>query len=332
MDKLDETLTSAPEFDAQRALARFRSNATARGIVPRAGWTDALIARISLAQTTWLRAASVAAAVVLVATALAMTGIAGTFLTVFEPKQVATIRIDPRDMSGVPDPTEYGTLTWITRPQWKSAADAAAAATSAGFAPLVPSSLPAGVPTKATFAVTGEGKATFQFDEAKARAAAAKVGAAAAPMPAAIAATTLTMSGGPAIVQQYGGTASTPTDPTSFAGSPPLVIVQAKAPVVTSNGATVDELRDYALKQPGIPPAVAAQIRAIGDPIRTLMIPIGIDLQDAKAVTVRGTQGYLVGDRTGLGSAVVWLENGYVIGVLASVSDTDLIALVNSLR
>jgi len=110
------------------------------------------------------------------------------------------------------------------------------------------------------------------------------------------------------------------------------MIVQAKAPVVTSNGATVDELRDYALRQPGIPPAVAAQVRAIGDPVRTLMIPIGINVQDAKPVTVRGTQGYLVGDSTGLGSGVIWLENGYVIGVLGSLRDADLIALVNSLR
>jgi hypothetical protein len=133
-------------------------------------------------------------------------------------------------------------------------------------------------------------------------------------------------------MQQYGGAQNAAPDPAAFGGSPPLLIVQTKAPLVTSNGASVEELRDYALKQPGIPPSVAAQIRAIGDPIRTLMVPIGIDLQDAKAVTVRGTTGYLVGDSTGLGSGVVWLENGYVIGVMGSLTDSQLISLVNGLR
>jgi hypothetical protein len=195
----------------------------------------------------------------------------------------------------------------------------------------VPSSLPAGVPSQARFAVMGEAKATFQFDEAKARTAAARVNATLPPMPPAIATTTLTMSGGPAIMQQYGGAQNAAPDPAAF-GSAPLLIVQTKAPLVTSNGATVEELRDYALKQPGIPPSVAAQVRAIGDPIRTLMVPIGIDLQDAKAVAIRGTTGYLVGDSTGLGSGVVWLENGYVIGVMGSLTDSQLISLANGLR
>jgi hypothetical protein len=49
-------------------------------------------------------------------------------------------------------------------------------------------------------------------------------------------------------------------------------------------------------------------------------------------VTVRGTTGYLVGDGTGLGSGVVWLENGYVIGVMGSLTDSQLISLVNGLH
>jgi hypothetical protein len=325
-------MSPTPEFDARQALARFRERAGRERIVPSASWSAALAARLSIASVAWTRPAVAAVAVIAIVSTAALTGVAETILTVFEPKQVATIQVDPSQLNGIPDPTEYGTLTWLAQPQWRSVADATAAQAGAGFAPLVPSSLPAGVPSQARFAVMGEAKATFQFDEAKARAAATRVNATIPPMPPVIATTTLTMSGGPAIMQQYGGAPNVPADTAAFGGNPPLLIVQAKAPLVTSNGATVNELRDYALKQPGIPPSVAAQIRAIGDPIRTLMVPIGIDLQDAKEVTVRGTQGYLVGDSTGLGSGVVWLENGYVIGVMGSLTESQLISLVNGLR
>jgi hypothetical protein len=324
-------MSPMPDFDAHAALARFRERAEHERIVPTGSWIAALAARLSIASVAWTRPAIAAVAVIAIVSTAALTGVAETILTVFEPKQVATIRVDPSQLRGIPDPTEYGTLTWITQPQWRPVADASAAQAGAGFAPLVPSSLPAGVPSQARFAVMGEAKATFQFDEAKARTAAARVNATLPPMPPAIATTTLTMSGGPAIMQQYGGAQNAAPEPAAF-GSAPLLIVQAKAPLVTSNGATVEELRDYALKQPGIPPSVAAQVRAIGDPIRTLMVPIGIDLQDAKEITVRGTRGYLVGDSTGLGSGVVWLENGYVIGVMGSLTESQLISLVNGLH
>lgn len=331
-DRDEKLFASSPEFDAATALGRFQERVRSERILPKVSWSAALAARISLASGAFARPVIAALGVIVLAFAATVTGVAETFLTVFEPKQIATIQVDPRQLGSIPDPTAYGTLTWMSRPAWRDVADASAAAAAAGFAPLVPSSLPATVPAGARFAVMPEGKATFQFDEAKARAAAAKANATMPPMPAAIAATTLTMSGGPAVMQQYGGAPNAAPDQAAWGGNPPVLIVQTKAPVVTSNGATVDELRDYALQQPGIPPSVAAQVRAIGDPVRTMLIPVGVDLNDAKPITVRGTQGYLFGDDTGLGSGIVWLERGYVFGVLGSLKEADLLALVNGLR
>lgn len=337
MDKHDRDerllVSPLPSFDSAAALGRFRERVRRDRIVQSVSWRAALAARISLTRGAWTTRPLIAAlGVVVLATAATATGVAETILTVFEPKQVATIQVDPRQMGSIPDPTAYGTLTWVTQPSWREVPDASAAAAAAGFTPLVPSSLPAGVPAQARYGVMGEAKATFQFDEAKATAAAARVNATLPPMPAAIAATTLTMTGGPAVMQQYGVAPSVPSDGAAWGGNPPVMIVQARAPVVTSNGATVEELRDYALKQPGIPPSVAAQVRAIGDPVRTLLLPVGLDANDAKPVRVRGTQAYFFGDDTGLGSAIVWLERGYVIGALGSLKEADLIALVNGLR
>ena len=329
----DERLLEShiPDFDSAAALGRLRERVATERIVPRVAWTDGLAARISLSRGTWLRPAVAFVAAVLVVGAAAFTGVADTVLTVFEPKQVGTVQVDPSQLRGIPDPSQYGTLTWIAKPSPHPVADASAAAAEAGFTALVPASLPAGVPAGPRFIVAGEAKATFQFDEAKARAAAARVNATIPPMPKAIAATTLTMTGGPAIMQQYGSGVTTYSGDPALRGAP-LIIVQAKAPVVTSNGATVQELRDYALAQPGIPPSVAAQIRAIGDPIGTLLVPVGIDVQSARTVTIRGTQGYMIGDQTGLGSGLFWLERGYVIAVMGSLKESDLIALVNALR
>lgn len=306
----------APSFDTAAALGRFRERAGREAIVPRASWRSALAARLTLASPGLVRPATVLVGVLVLAFAATATGVAGTILTIFEPKQVATVRVDMRELQNVPDPSEYGTFTWVTEPVESDAADAAAAAAAAGFTPLVPATLPDGVTESPTFRVVTQGTATFQFDEGKARDAAARANATIPPMPEAIKATTLTMTGGPLVAQQYGT----------------VTIVQAKAPVVTSNGASVQELRDYALAQPGIPPSVAAQVRAIGDPVRTMLIPIGMDVDDARSVTVRGTQGYVVGDDTGLGSGVVWLEDGYVFAAFGPLKETDLMALVESLR
>ena len=332
----DERLLESrtPDFDSHAALERSRQRVAAEGIVPRRTWTDAVATRLAFSRGTWMRPVVAAVAVVLVVSAAAFTGVADTVLTVFEPKQVATVQVDPTQLRGVPDPSEYGTLTWIVRPSPHAVADGAAASAEAGFAPLVPASLPQGVPSAVKVLVVNESKATFQFDAAKARAAAARVNATIPPMPSAVAATTLTLTGGPAIVQQFGG----PANAKDATGAPPvgagpfLFVVQAKAPVVTSNGATVQELRDYALAQPGIPPSVAAQIRAIGDPIGTLLIPIGISKETLHPVTVRGTQGFAMGDQSGLGSGVFWIERGYVIGVMGSIKESDLISLVNGLH
>jgi hypothetical protein len=331
-DREEALLRTAPDFDATAALRRMRGRVAAAGIEPRPSLLTGIAARLALRPGGWLRPAGAAAGVVLVATALAFTGLADTILTIFEPKQVVAIRVDPQDLRGVPDPTQYGTLTWIAQPSWHAVGDIDAASAEADFRPLVPASLPSGVPSVARWATMGQAKATFQFDEAKAKAAAARVNATIPPMPAAIANTTLTMTGGPAVMQQYGAAPNVPPDSAAWGGNPQLVLVQARAPLVTSNGATVQELRDYALAQPGIPPSVAAQIRAIGDPVATLLVPIGFDLQDARLVTVRGMRGYVVGDQTGLGSGVVWVEGGFVHLAFGSLREAELISLVNGLR
>ena len=113
---------------------------------------------------------------------------------------------------------------------------------------------------------------------------------------------------------------------------PTLLIAQSKAPVIRSDGASLDELRSFMLAQPGISPQLAAQVRAIGDPGQTLILPIPLDLASGKAITVRGVRGVFVGDSTGLGSAVVWVADGLVNVVAGSLGEKELLGVADSLR
>lgn len=320
-----ERLLSADEapVDSAAGLRRFRESVHTRGIG----------AYRTPARRRWTQALAAAATVAALFAGLTITGVADSFFTIFQPKQVAPLSIGTGDLAGLPDLSEYGTLTITTQPAYRQAATLDVARAETGIAPLRATTLPAGVTGDARIYTVSRGEGTFRFDEAKLRTSADRVSRTPPPMPANIAASTLNVSGGPAIVQTYGGAFDPKLDPKTMpANVPTLLIAQAKAPVVRSDGASLDELRAYMLSQPGISPQLAAQIRAIGDPSQTLLVPIPMDLASGKSVTVRGTPGVFVGDSTGLGSAVVWVADGVVNVVAGSLGEKELLAVADSLR
>ncbi|MHB8631821.1 MAG: hypothetical protein ACYC9W_07830, partial [Candidatus Limnocylindria bacterium] len=134
---------------------------------------------------------------------------------------------------------------------------------------------------------------------------------------------TLLLTGGPVILITYG---------TGGHDGRAVFVAVAKAPTVASDGASVAEIQAYLLSQPSVSPALAAQIRAIGDPASTLPIPIPIGQATAKSVSVHGTSGLFVGDSTGLGSGVLWQQNGLVYAVGGTLTEAETIAIANSLR
>lgn len=309
--------------DTAAGRQRFRETVQARRLAPYR----------APARRRWAQGLATAATVAVLFAGLGLTGIADSFFTIFQPKQVATVTITAGDLSGLPDLSGYGTLTITTQPAYRQAATLEAARAETGLAPLRATTLPASVTGDARIYTVTRGDATFRFDEAKLAASAARVSRTPPPMPAGVAASTLAISGGPAIVQSYGGS----FDPAAASRGavpqvPTLLIAQSKAPAVRSDGATLDELRAYLLAQPGISPQLAAQVRAIGDPAQTLLIPVPLDLASGKSVTVRGVRGVFVGDSTGVGSAVVWVADGVVHVVAGSLGERELLAVADSLR
>ena len=320
MDNIDsnEKLLAMPPLavDADEGLARLASTIERTGARPAA---RAMPAFLYARQAKWLAAA---AAVVIVATTLTMTGLADSILQIFEAKQVAAVTITPTDIRTLGQLSQFGKLTWSSQPEPHQVASLAAATAETGL-PAISVKVPASITGAAQYGAMTKTTATFVLDASLARASAAAIGRTAAPMPAKLDGSTLVLAGGPAIAVTYGHD--------SQAGAV-LFVGAAKAPTVGSDGASVAEIQSYLLAQPSVSPALAAQIRAIGDPASTLPVPIPVGQAQAKNVSVHGTSGLFVGDSTGLGSGVIWVQNGLVYVVGGTLTEAEVLAVANSLK
>jgi len=319
VDNIDsnEKLLAMPPItvDSEQGFARFAAT------VER---TDARPARSAMPMflfatpAKWLAAA---AGVVIVALTLTVTGVADSIFQIFEAKQFAAVSVTATDMQTLSELSQFGKLTWAAQPAPQPAASLAAASTESGL-PAISVTVPAAVAGAAHYGVVPRTSATFVFDASLARTSAAAIGRTAPPMPAKLDGSTLLFTGGPALVITYGADQSTGT----------LIVGVAKAPTVGSDGASVAEIQAYLLAQPSVSPALAAQIRAIGDPSSTLPIPIPVGQAAAKTVAVHGTSGLFVGDSTGLGSGVLWQQNGLLYFVGGTLTEAETLAVANSLR
>ena len=296
----------------------------------------------------------VAAAALVGALALTPVGsLAQSFITIFEPTQFAAVPVTPGEMQSLPSLRDYGTMTQSAQPAAQQVAGAAAAAAASGLVVRTPASLPAGVPTNVTYGVLSQGTASFTFSAARARAAAAATGKTLPAMSAHIDGSVLQVTIGPAVVATYGGNVGIGGGDTKLRSRhvgikgmvtgravtqregdniPSLVVAEAAQPRVTSTGASVKEIEDYLLEQPGVSPQLASEIRAIGDPSTTLPIPIPVERATAQTVQVQGVSGLAVGDNTGIGSGVIWEKDGVVYGVAGALPESQILAIANSLH
>lgn len=295
---------------------------------------------------------------------------AESLLTLFTPKQFVAIPVTQDQIRTLPDLSDYGTMSEPPQPQVQHFTDAGAAAAAAGMTVLTPATLPAGNTGPADFMVQSGATGSFTFSATKAAAAAAAKGETLPPMPANIDGSTLIVTTNPVVVATYGDSgisfsaaekmvepgdsreASQPAAKNKAAKSaesnnpnsskemgslhngniPQVVVVQSKAPTVSSTGVTVAELQQYLLNQPGISPELTAAIMGIADPSSTLPIPIPIGKANSHAVQVQGVSGLAIGDSTGLGSGVIWQKNGIVYAVGGPLTENEVLTIANSLH
>jgi hypothetical protein len=299
-----------------------------------------------IAYGPWLAGAAAAAAIVCVFVFTPVGTLAQNFLTIFEPQQFVAVPVSRADLGSLPDLQRFGRVVARTQPQMREVSGPAQAGALTRLHVEVPHWLPAELPHTPRFAVTTGSDTTFTFSAAIARANASPQAHVVSAMPRNLDGAVLEVATHPAVIIAFGATlpplrtGTRVEDPRRHSHDddrpsrslPPLVIVEAPVPSVTSTGATVAQIEEYLLRQPGVSPSLAAEIRSIGDPETTMPIPIPIERAFGQRVTVQGVSGLGIGDNTGVGGVVVWQRGGIIFAVAGQLRQRDILAIAENLR
>lgn len=258
-------------------------------------------------------------------------------ITIFQPRQLTAIPVTLDDLAALPDLQNFGTLVAPSHTQPELVTSTAEAAARTGLAVPVIIAPPTGLaPNPAIYVVDGK---TGSFTFSASKAATAGQGKTAPPMPARIDGSQIAVTTFPAVLVAYHQTLAQATGTTSDVLRPPnrgpgrtLILARTTVPTVRATGASVDDMEQYLLAQPGVSPQLARAIRSLGDPTSVLPIPVPIDQALSHPVSVQGTSGLALADSSGIGGGIVWQRDGIITGVAGTFSERELLALANSIN
>lgn len=275
---------------------------------------------------------------------VAVSPLAQTVKNVFAPTHVQTVTVSQGSFAGFPDLSHWGTVSVTQQPELKQADTAADAAATTKLPVIKPGNLPSGLPA-AQYATLSTGSGSFTFSKKKADDYAATQGAKAPKLPSNLDGSRLDVTIGPAEAAIYGGdlsaaaqrgakddTSNGPATGESRDLLPSLAIGIAKAPHVTSTGASVKDIENAVANQPGVSSQLKQAILSIGDPSSTLPIPVVQGMTVSDNPTLKdGTKAAYVGDNSGAGGGVIFIRGGNVYVVAGAYSEQTLVAIANTL-
>ena len=245
---------------------------------------------------------------------------AGHWLQIFSAKQVAPVTITQEDLVQLPDLSAYGQMQVVDQVEVRQVPSAAAAEKATGLTVPRVTDLPQGVTGEPAYQVVDRVSGVFTFSADKARQT-AQAGGETLPPPAGLHGSQFRLEAGPGLAAIW----------SEARGLPALVVARAVAPTAYSTGVPFETARDYLLTLPGIPPAVAAQLRGFSGDGMTLPVPVPEGLAASSATEVDGVDATLVETRDGTMAAVIWVEDGMVTAVAGSVSDDEVLAVARGL-
>jgi hypothetical protein len=244
---------------------------------------------------------------------------AATLTTVFAPAKVTPVPVNRSDIRAIANVLDvstagrsgggllpnsgsktlpFGTLRWSSAGQARQVPSVAAARALTHLAFTPPATLPDGVGRAGAVVVQPVAKATISFS----RDAGHGVGG-----------TTLAITGGPAMLVQYGSRSP-------GAHMTTLGILTMRRPVATSTGATTSQLDAFLLSRPGVPASLARQVRLLGNLSTVLPVPVPAGA-DSQHVTIGGAPGVLITDGSGAAAAVIWESHDGNIHAVAGLLD-----------
>jgi hypothetical protein len=245
------------------------------------------------------------------------TAAAATFSSVFAPTHVAPLSVSRSDLRAIATLTRlgdgeqlggfttpngsstlrFGTLRWSSGTA-QPASSRAQAAAEAGFPVTLPAHLPAGVGAVQQFGVQPRVTASVTFNSTA----------------AGLAGSSVTLHAGPAVIAEYGGT--------NGVDAPTLGVATMRSPTARSTGATIAEIEAFLLRQPGLPPQLAEEIRLLGDVRTTLPVPVPAGASE-RSVQIAGRPGVLLTDSSNAVSAVVWDDGAGMLHAVVGLLDAN---------
>lgn len=251
-------------------------------------------------------------------------------LAQFRSQRFQVITVDPRQTpSGLMQLERLGTLSANVRDrQPVEVPSVAEASRLAGFAVKLPdlAALPASVGRTPRILVTPAAEYRFTFDKAKAAEYFRQAGRPDTGLPDRFDGATLIVSVPAAVLLQYPAQGGGDRDPGLLIGQAGELQARVEGKV------TLDELRDFLLGLPGLPPDLVQQLRAIKDWRTTLPVPVPAERVVWKQARLAGVDGLLLSDSSGLGSAALWQRDGRVYGVAGALTSAEIQRVAESLR
>ena len=250
-----------------------------------------------------------------------------SFLSQFRSQRLAVITVDSAIERGPFGQLErVGSIQGPGKDRFENVSTVAEAAQKVGFTLRQPdpATLPAGYDPKPTVRVTRTATWRFTFDTAKARAYFKEIGNTGMTIPDKFNGASLVVSVPSGAVLEYrraGG------------GEDRLAVLQSgEISAGAEGGVSLEEMREFLLRLPGLPPETVRQLRNIQDWKNTLPIPIPADRVNWQDATIAGGPGLVLNDIGGVGSAAIWQRDGRIYGVAGTVRSADVQRVANGLR
>lgn len=189
--------------DPLPALRRLRATETSV-VPPKPRALDRLRDRAERTRRRTLRVGAVGTVVVVAMGTLVATGVAGNLVNILQPESFAPIQVNLDSLTSLPDLSGYGTIHVLETPRVTMTTSATGAAGFSGLSLLVPGKLPSSVKGPVRYLAATEGSASFTFNAGTAAGTAGKLDKPLPTLPADLNGSSLTLRGGPAVVELVG--------------------------------------------------------------------------------------------------------------------------------
>ncbi len=338
LDRMAPGATEAP----RPAWSRIRDRAEGRARRPvTLGWGLSQMFRnlFGFAGGSPVRAAvSTAAALAIVALLFTLSPVqtvASSFLSIFRVQKFVAVQVDPTSLPKMAVPTDLGSFTTTGQHSLKVVTPQEAEKVVGLGVPTV-ANLPQPLqPSPAAVMVTGSSSVTFTPDIKKVRAYLSSIGATNVQLPDSLDGKPITLQIPAAMSVLYlergAATRNTEGIPTPAVGQQFLYLGVATSPTMNvPDGVDVDQIRSEVLKIPGLPADLVNQLKAIDDWRNTVVVPVVKGT--SHEVTVQGQTGVAISQPDSNGTTLMWAKDGKVYAVSGSFSESELLAVANSLK